>query len=76
MVTKRDEGRLLVVMGNLIIGRLGSVAPPYPRASVFAEINRIDIQKMWFTNKVAPLDYLYILDLASKATGFEVHRTA
>ncbi|KIV78510.1 hypothetical protein, variant [Exophiala sideris] len=81
MVTKREDGPLLAVMGSLIIGILGGVAPPLSKVRTWHMewLWRMSpgtwFTEIWFTRNVAPLKYLYILDLASAATGFKFHQS-
>ncbi|KAI1614657.1 ABC transporter-like protein [Exophiala viscosa] len=81
MVTKREDGPLLAVMGSLIIGILGGVAPPLSKVKLWHMewLWRMSpgtwFTEIWFTKNVAPLKYLYILDLASAATGFKFHQS-
>jgi len=77
MVTKREDGPLLAVMGSLIIGILGGVAPPLSKVKTWHMdwLWRMSpgtwFTEIWFTKNVEPLDYLYVLDLASQQTGFD-----
>ncbi|KAJ4287203.1 hypothetical protein N0V90_012601 [Kalmusia sp. IMI 367209] len=78
MLVKREDGPLLAVMASLIIGILGGVAPPLSKVK---EWNIEFLWRMspgvWFTESyfsqcLLPLDYLYMLDVASEATGFNL----
>ncbi|KAF1952088.1 hypothetical protein CC80DRAFT_423394 [Byssothecium circinans] len=76
MVVKREDGPLLAVMASLIIGILGGVAPPLSKVATWklAWLWRMS-PGVWFTEAfvsqcLLPLDYLYILEAASRGTGF------
>lgn len=80
MVVKREDGPLLAVMASLIIGILGGVAPPLSKVAVWKLewLWRMS-PGVWFTEAfvsqcLRPLDYLYILEAASKGTGFRLGR--
>jgi len=76
MCVKREDGPLLAVMASLIIGILGGVAPP------LSNVKDWNLEPLWrmspgvwfteayFSQNLLPLDYLYILEAASEATGF------
>lgn len=78
MVVKREDGPLLAVMASLIIGILGGVAPP------LSKVQEWHIEFLWrlspgvwftesyFSQCLLPFDYLYMLDLAKAATGFNL----
>ncbi|KAK5050821.1 hypothetical protein LTR84_003380 [Exophiala bonariae] len=82
MATKREDGPLLAVMGSLILGILGGAAPPLSKVKSWhmAWLWRMSpgtwFTEIWFTQNVAPLDYLYITDLAAEATGFSFNHVA
>ncbi|ORX93551.1 hypothetical protein BCR34DRAFT_629343 [Clohesyomyces aquaticus] len=77
MIVKREDGPLLAVMASLIIGVLGGVAPPLSKVKQW---NLEGLWRMspgvWFTEayvsqNLLPLDYLYMLEVASAQTGFK-----
>ncbi|KIV95082.1 hypothetical protein, variant 1 [Exophiala mesophila] len=76
MVTRREDGPLLAVMGSLILGILGGAAPPLSKVKMWhmTWLWRMSpgtwFTEIWFTRNVVPLRYLYIIDLAAEATGF------
>ncbi|PVH97391.1 hypothetical protein DM02DRAFT_533317 [Periconia macrospinosa] len=80
MVVKREDGPLLAVMASLIIGILGGVAPPLSKVKVWKLewLWRMS-PGVWFTEAfvsqcLVPLDYLYVLEAASKAMGFKLRQ--
>ncbi|KAK7178880.1 hypothetical protein DPSP01_004862 [Paraphaeosphaeria sporulosa] len=78
MVVKREDGPLLAVMASLIIGILGGVAPPLSKVKEWKiEFLWRMSPGVWFTESyfsqcLLPLDYLYMLDQAKVATGFNL----
>lgn len=78
MIVKREDGPLLAVMASLIIGILGGVAPPLSKVKQWhVEVLWRFSPGVWFTESyfnqcLLPLDYLYMLDVAATATGFNL----
>ncbi|KAF2111187.1 ABC transporter-like protein [Lophiotrema nucula] len=76
MAVKREDGPLLAVMASLIIGVLGGVAPPLSKVKAWHLEGLWRMSPgVWFTEayvsqNLLPLDYLYMLDQASKQMGF------
>lgn len=76
MIVKREDGPLIAVLASLIIGVLGGVAPPLSKVKewhmeVFWRLSPgVWFTESYFTENLAPLGYLYNLELASKAVGF------
>ncbi|KAF1996579.1 hypothetical protein P154DRAFT_579828 [Amniculicola lignicola CBS 123094] len=76
MVVKREDGPLLAVMASLIIGVLGGVAPPLSKVKMWHLEGLWRMSPgVWFTEvyvsqNVLPLEYLYLLDVASEQMGF------
>ena len=78
MLVKREDGPLLAVMCSLIIGILGGVAPPLSKVKDWhVEVLWRMSPGVWFTESyfsqnLLPLDYLYTLNFAEQATGFNL----
>lgn len=78
MVVKREDGPLLAVMASLIIGILGGVAPPLSKVKAWRlEWLWRTSPGVWFTEayvsqNLLPLDYLYMLEMASIGTGYKL----
>lgn len=78
MLVKREDGPLLAVMCSLIIGILGGVAPPLSKVKDWhVEVLWRMSPGVWFTESyfsqnLLPLDYLYTLNYAETATGFNL----
>ncbi|KAF2194822.1 ABC transporter-like protein [Zopfia rhizophila CBS 207.26] len=76
MLVKREDGPLLAVMASLIIGVLGGVAPPLSKVKAWHLEGLWRLSPgVWFTEayvsqNLLPLDYLYMLDMASRGMGF------
>lgn len=78
MLVKREDGPLLAVMCSLIIGILGGVAPSLSKVQdwklewLWRLSPGVWFTESYFSQCLLPLDYLYMLDLAKKATGFNL----
>jgi ABC-type multidrug transport system ATPase subunit len=76
MVVKRENGPLLAVLGSLIIGVLGGVAPPLSTVKTwymewFWRLSPgVWFTEAYFSQNIMPLSYLYDVDLAAKSVGF------
>ena len=76
MIVKREDGPLLAVMASLIIGILGGVAPPLSKVKDWKLEGLWRMSPgVWFTEAyvsqtLLPLDYLYMLNVASGTMGF------
>ncbi|KAF2648433.1 ABC transporter-like protein [Lophiostoma macrostomum CBS 122681] len=82
MLVKREDGPLLAVILSLIISVFGGVAPPLSKVMEWnMEWLWRSSPGVWFAEAYVsqnwlPLDYLYMLDQASRATGFRLGRYA
>lgn len=76
MVVKRENGPLLAVLGSLIIGILGGVAPPLSTVKTwhmewFWRLSPgVWFTEAYFSQNTMPLSYLYDVDLAAEAVGY------
>ncbi|KAK5174480.1 uncharacterized protein LTR77_001560 [Saxophila tyrrhenica] len=76
MIVKREDGPLIAVLGSLVIGVLGGVAPPLSTVKswglewLWRASPGVWLTEAYFTENLTPLGYLYELDLAASATGF------
>lgn len=76
MVVKRENGPLLAVLGSLIIGILGGVAPPLSTVKTwhmewFWRLSPgVWFTEAYFSQNTMPLSYLYDVDLAAQAVGY------
>lgn len=76
MIVKREDGPLIAVLGSLIIGVLGGVAPPLSTVKswglewLWRASPGVYLTEAYFTENLTPLGYLYELDLAAEVTGF------
>ncbi|KAK3686603.1 hypothetical protein LTR37_019664 [Vermiconidia calcicola] len=80
MLVKRENGPLIAVLGSLIIGVLGGVAPPLRTVKswnmewLWRASPGVWLTEAYFTENLTPLDYLYELELAEQATGFTLRQ--
>jgi hypothetical protein len=76
MVVKRENGPLLAVLGSLIIGILGGVAPPLRTVKTwhmewFWRLSPgVWFTEAYFSQNITPLSYLYDVNLAAETVGF------
>ncbi|GAB7328195.1 hypothetical protein MBLNU13_g00219t1 [Cladosporium sp. NU13] len=76
MVVKRENGPLLSVLGSLIIGILGGVAPPLRTVKTwhmewFWRLSPgVWFTEAYFSQNIMPLSYLYDVNLAAEVVGF------
>jgi hypothetical protein len=80
MFVKREDGPLLAVLASLIIGILGGVAPPLSQVKIWhmewlwRASPGVWFTESYWTENLTPLDYLFMLDKASDATGFTLRQ--
>ena len=82
MIVKREDGPLIAVLGSLIIGVLGGVAPPLSTVKswglewLWRASPGVYLTEAYFTENLTPLGYLYELPLAAELTGFTLNQYA
>ncbi|GAB1744531.1 hypothetical protein NU219Hw_g1936t1 [Hortaea werneckii] len=79
-VRRPEDGPLIAVLGSLVIGVLGGVAPPLSRVREW----RVEwfwrlspgvwFAEAYFTENLMPLGFLYRVDLASRTVGYTLGR--
>ena len=76
MIVKREDGPLIAVLGSLVIGILGGVAPPLSTVKdwglewLWRASPGVWLTEAYFSENLTPLGYLYELDLAAEVVGF------
>ncbi|KAI7365213.1 hypothetical protein KC354_g5046 [Hortaea werneckii] len=79
-VRKPEDGPLIAVLGSLVIGVLGGVAPPLSRVREwgvewFWRVSPgVWFAEAYFTENLVPLGFLYRVDLASRTVGYTLGR--
>ncbi|RMY05184.1 hypothetical protein D0866_15234 [Hortaea werneckii] len=79
-VRKPEDGPLVAVLGSLVIGVLGGVAPPLSRVKEwgvewFWRLSPgVWFAEAYFTENLVPLGFLYRVDLASRTVGYTLGR--
>lgn len=79
-----EQGQILahgLVMENVTRGKCPFVCLLLNRRRIFSDLvsnlcPQTWFTEIWFTQNVAPLDYLYITELAAEATGFSFNHVA
>lgn len=79
-VRKKEDGPLIAVLGSLVIGVLGGVAPPLSRVKEWGVewfwrmSPGVWFAEAYFTENLVPLGFLYRVDLASRTVGYTLGR--
>ncbi|KAI7209316.1 hypothetical protein KC343_g805 [Hortaea werneckii] len=79
-VRRNEDGPLVAVLGSLVIGVLGGVAPPLSRVKEwglewFWRLSPgVWFAEAYFTENLEPLGGLYRVDLASRTVGYTLGR--
>ncbi|KAI7235612.1 hypothetical protein KC330_g4211 [Hortaea werneckii] len=79
-VRESEDGPLIAVLGSLVIGVLGGVAPPLSRVREwgvewFWRVSPgVWFAEAYFTENLVPLGFLYRVDLASRTVGYTLGR--
>ncbi|RMZ21655.1 hypothetical protein D0859_14333 [Hortaea werneckii] len=79
-VRRKEDGPLVAVLGSLVIGVLGGVAPPLSRVKEwgvewFWRLSPgVWFAEAYFTENLEPLGGLYRVDLASRTVGYTLGR--
>ncbi|KAI6855134.1 hypothetical protein KC323_g8496 [Hortaea werneckii] len=79
-VKRKEDGPLIAVLGSLVIGVLGGVAPPLSRVKEwgvewFWRLSPgVWFAEAYFTENLEPLGGLYRVDLASQTVGYTLGR--
>ncbi|KAI6878006.1 hypothetical protein KC360_g8892 [Hortaea werneckii] len=80
VVRRKEDGPLVAVLGSLVIGVLGGVAPPLSRVKEwgvewFWRLSPgVWFAEAYFSENLEPLGFLYRLDLASRTVGYTLGR--
>ena len=78
MITRREDGPLLAVMASLIVGVLNGMSPNLKVISTWhmtwfwRALPGTWLAEGYFDKNVSPLGYLYVVDDATKGTGYRL----
>ncbi|KAI7489134.1 hypothetical protein KC351_g1544 [Hortaea werneckii] len=79
-VRRKEDGPLVAVLGSLVMGVLGGVAPPLSRVREwgvewFWRLSPgVWFAEAYFSENLEPLGFLYRVDLASRTVGYTLGR--
>jgi ABC-type multidrug transport system ATPase subunit len=80
MVTRREDGPLLAVMSSLIVGVLNGMSPSLKKVRswhivwIWRSSPGTWLGEAYFTENVAPLGYLYQIDVAKTSVGYLLNK--